>query len=116
MLAATSERVSQGEIQPPKEAALTGAGNRHEECQYLELVQRILEQGETREDRTGTGVVSLFAPPQLRLSLSENVFPLLTTKRTFMRPIFEELMWFIRGKTDSKVSFKDVRTLYFLAQ
>jgi hypothetical protein len=44
---------------------------RHEEYQYLDLIRRILEEGEHRPDRTGTGTLSLFAPPQLRFSLSK---------------------------------------------
>lgn len=74
------------------------------EVQYLSLVQEIIENGAERSDRTGTGTMSLFAPPQLRFSLADNTFPLLTTKKTFLRPIFEELMWFIRGQTDGKVN------------
>ncbi|KAH6561685.1 hypothetical protein BASA60_011411 [Batrachochytrium salamandrivorans] len=75
----------------------------HPEQQYLDLVRRILSTGDKREDRTGTGTLSLFAPPQLRFSLADNTLPLLTTKRTFLRPVFEELLWFIRGQTDSRI-------------
>ncbi|GAA5932734.1 hypothetical protein JCM3775_002221 [Rhodotorula graminis] len=84
-----------------------------EEDQYLDLVRSIIERGERRADRTGTGTLSLFAPPQLRFSLSkpststtadpELVLPLLTTKRVFSRGIIEELIWFVNGSTDSKV-------------
>lgn len=89
----------------------------HEELQYLNLVRDILSRGAVRPDRTGTGTVSLFAPPQLRFSLSrpakdtpagttaepELVLPLLTTKRVFTRGIIEELLWFVNGSTDSKL-------------
>jgi thymidylate synthase len=84
-----------------------------EERQYLDLVRTIIERGERRADRTGTGTVSLFAPPQLRFSLSKPnpdspddptlVLPLLTTKRVFSRGIIEELLWFVAGSTDSKI-------------
>ncbi|GAA5973963.1 hypothetical protein JCM11641_001245 [Rhodosporidiobolus odoratus] len=85
-----------------------------EEQQYLDLVRDIIERGERRADRTGTGTVSLFAPPQLRFSLSKSssdpasseptlLLPLLTTKRVFSRGIIEELLWFIAGSTDSKL-------------
>ena len=74
-------------------------GKLHEEFQYLNLIQDILDKGESRQERTGTGTLSLFAPPQLRFTLEK--FPLLTTKKVFLRPIFEELMWFIRGCTDA---------------
>ncbi|ORZ02375.1 thymidylate synthase [Syncephalastrum racemosum] len=73
----------------------------HEEKQYLDLIQHILDKGEHRADRTGTGTLAVFAPPQLRFSLSDNLFPLLTTKRVFFRGVLEELLWFIKGDTNS---------------
>ena len=73
----------------------------HEEKQYLDLIRRVLATGESRPDRTGTGTISLFAPPSFRFSLANNTLPLLTTKRTFLRGIVEELLWFIKGSTDS---------------
>ncbi|KAI4161126.1 MAG: hypothetical protein LQ342_005164 [Letrouitia transgressa] len=85
--------------------------NMHEEHQYLKLVQDIFEHGEHRPDRTGTGTLSLFAPPALRFSLSKPaadpaappvpVLPLLTTKRVFLRAAIAELLWFISGNTSS---------------
>ncbi|BBI30404.1 thymidylate synthase [Acanthamoeba castellanii medusavirus] len=70
---------------------------------YLDLVKLVLERGEHREDeRTGRGTISVFSPPKL---IFENVgqrFPLLTTKRVFWRGVIEELLWFLRGSTDSK--------------
>ena len=69
----------------------------------LNLIKEVLERGATRPDRTGTCTLSLFAPPNLRFSLANATLPLLTTKRTFMRGILEELLWFVRGKTDSKL-------------
>ncbi|KAJ1889933.1 Thymidylate synthase [Kickxella alabastrina] len=72
-----------------------------EETQYLSLIRDILETGETRNDRTGTGTIALFAPPQLRFNLDNDTFPLLTTKRVFWRGVVEELLWFIRGQTDA---------------
>jgi thymidylate synthase len=79
----------------------SNAKDRHEEHQYLSLVQHVLTDGDHRSDRTGTGTLSLFAPSPLRFSLSSNTLPLLTTKRTFLRGIIEELLWFIHGSTDS---------------
>lgn len=73
---------------------------RHEEYQYLDLIRDILERGEHRPDRTGTGTLSLFAPPQLRFSLKDNTFPLLTTKKVFTKAIFHELLWFVKGSTN----------------
>lgn len=85
----------------------------HEELQYLDLIRDILNRGEHRPDRTGTGTLSLFAPPQLRFSLSKPdpssptaeripVLPLLTTKRVFLRAVTTELLWFVAGCTTSK--------------
>ncbi len=71
----------------------------HAEHQYLQLIDTILTHGNLRDDRTGTGTFSLFAPNQLRFNLRES-FPLLTTKRVFWRGVAEELLWFIRGDTN----------------
>jgi len=74
---------------------------RHEEYQYLHLLEDIMENGIQKGDRTGVGTKSIFGT-QLKFDLQKG-FPLLTTKKTFLRGIFEELMWFIRGETDSKI-------------
>lgn len=73
----------------------------HEETQYLDLVQRVINQGQHRPDRTGTGTRSLFAPPQLRFTLKDSTLPLLTTKRVFTKAIIHELLWFINASTSS---------------
>lgn len=73
-----------------------------EEQGYLDLCHEIIENGETRSDRTGTGTRSIFGPPQLRFSLADDALPLLTTKRVFYRGVLEELLWFVKGCTDSK--------------
>lgn len=76
----------------------------HEETQYLSLVSKVIQTGEFRADRTGTGTLALFAPtPNLRFSLRNHVLPLLTTKRVFTRGVLEELLWFVAGKTDGKL-------------
>lgn len=64
--------------------------------QYLNLLQRILDDGEVREDRTGTGTRSIFGA-QLRFDLREG-FPATTTKRLFFRGVKVELLWFLRGE------------------
>jgi hypothetical protein len=74
----------------------------HPEFQYLNLTRHIIEHGQQRIDRTGTGTRSVFAPNQLRFDLSNDVFPLLTTKRVFFRAVAEELLWMISGDTNSK--------------
>lgn len=78
----------------------------HDESQYLQLIRRVLDTGELRTDRTGTGTVSIFAPPNLHFSLADSTLPLLTTKRTFFRGIAEELLWFIHGSTDATLLSK----------
>ena len=80
----------------------------HPEKQYLNLVRSVLERGEPRTDRTGTGTLSVFGA-SMRFSLREG-FPLLTTKRVFWKAVCEELLWFIRGDTDARhLSEKGVR-------
>ncbi|KAH9823866.1 thymidylate synthase/dCMP hydroxymethylase domain-containing protein [Melampsora americana] len=74
----------------------------HEENQYLELVRCVIQSGQLRPDRTGTGTRSLFAPPQLRFNLENSTLPLLTTKKVFTKAIIHELLWFIKGSTSSK--------------
>ena len=74
----------------------------HQEYQYLDLIRYIIENGEQRNDRTGTGTCAVFAPNQLRFNLADDVFPLLTTKRVFFRAVVEELLWFVRGDTDAQ--------------
>lgn len=66
--------------------------------QYLHLVQKILDEGTEKHDRTGTGTLSLFGH-QMRFDLSKG-FPLLTTKKLHTRSIFIELLWFLRGETN----------------
>lgn len=74
--------------------------NRHEEYQYLDHIKHILQKGVKRGDRTGVGTYSIFGA-QMRYSLRDDVFPLLTTKRVFWRGVVEELLWFIRGSTNA---------------
>ena len=66
--------------------------------QYLDLVQQVLDHGERKADRTGTGTLSLFGL-QARYDLREG-FPLLTTKKVLFAAVVRELLWFLRGSTN----------------
>ena len=68
--------------------------------QYLELLEYILENGESRDDRTGTGVLSSFGH-QLRFNLQDG-FPAVTTKALAWKGVVSELLWFIEGSDDER--------------
>ena len=68
--------------------------------QYLELMRHVAEHGHRKDDRTGTGTLSVFGW-QMRFDLAEG-FPLLTTKKLHTRSIIHELLWFLRGDTNIK--------------
>jgi len=74
---------------------------RHEEHQYLDLIRDIIANGKFKMDRTQVGTYSKFGA-MMRFSLRDGKFPLLTTKRVFLRGIVEELIWFIRGSTNAQ--------------
>jgi len=87
---------------------------RHDEHVYLDLLKELLNKAEAtakggkeaRKDRTGTGTFSVFGR-QLRFSLENSQIPFITTKRLFFKGAIMELLWFLRGETDSKILEKD---------
>jgi thymidylate synthase len=78
--------------------------------QYLDLVRHILECGEKKEDRTGTGTISIFGA-QSRYDLREG-FPLLTTKKILFSAVVYELLWFLRGATNINDGLKQFTPIW----
>ena len=74
---------------------------KHPEYQYLDLMKKILKEGNSHEDRTGTGTIRLWGE-KLEFDLSSGKIPFFTTRKLFSRIAIEELRWFLTGSTDVK--------------
>lgn len=72
-----------------------------EELEYLHLLNEIVQDGSTRSDRTGIGTIGIFGS-KLKFSLAGGHIPMLTTKKMFAKGVVEELLFFLRGETDTK--------------
>jgi thymidylate synthase len=75
--------------------------NQHEECQYLNLIKNIIENGYNEEGRNGN-TISLFGA-SMRFSLKDGKIPILTTKKVAWKTCLKELLWFIKGHTNNKL-------------
>jgi thymidylate synthase len=75
-----------------------------QEDRYLNLFRQVMTSGHRKEDRTGTGTLSLFSPSDLRFSLEGHTLPVLTTKTVAIKSgVVPELLWFISGSTDTRI-------------
>lgn len=79
---------------------------RTEEQMYLDMMSEVVKMGHYRTDRTGVGVYSKFGKT-LRFNLQDNTLPLLTTKRVYFKGVAKELLWFIKGSTNTQELRKD---------
>ena len=85
-----------------EELLKTRPERRHEEYQYLDLMQKIIEEGVDRPNRTGIDARSIFTET-MSFDLRDNKIPLFTTKKVYWKGVVKELLWFIKGQTDSKI-------------
>lgn len=79
---------------------------RHPEYQYLDLIDRVLEEGDKRSDRTGVGTLSIFGA-MTRFDLSDGSAPILTTKRVYWKTAVKEMLWFLSGGTNIQALLKE---------
>lgn len=107
-LTAKNNATTRKAVTTPNTKTPVPIGTPHDENEYKNLIQKILDEGDVRDDRTGTGTISLFGA-QMRFNIQYS-FPLLTTKRVFWRGVLEELLWFIKGSTNANLlAEKNVR-------
>jgi thymidylate synthase len=73
----------------------------HHDHTYFDLVKSILAKSTKKEDRTGTGTLSVFGR-EIRFNLNENIVPVLTSKKIHIKSIIHELLWYLKGDTNIK--------------
>ncbi|XP_075156631.1 thymidylate synthase [Haematobia irritans] len=95
------DSLKNGSVGPQGESSKIMNQENTDEQQYLDLIEKIIEKGAVKDDRTGVGTISIFGA-QMRFDM-RNSFPLLTTKRVFWRAVAEELLWFVHGCTNAKI-------------
>ena len=88
---------------PPISLNMIGLGKEIGEQPYINLIKTILKKGVFRNDRTGTGTISVFSPEDVRFDLENDIVPLITTKYVPYKTVIKELLWFIKGQTDAKI-------------
>lgn len=70
--------------------------------EYFRLIEHVFQNGQVRDDRTGTGTISTFGY-EMKFNLENQIIPLLSTKRVYWHGVVAELLWFLRGQTDAKI-------------
>lgn len=90
--------INMGNLEVNEESKQVATGD----YEYFRLLRLIMDKGKFKPDRTGTGTISYFGA-QMRFDLRGHTMPLLTTKRVFWRGVVEELLWFVKGCTDSNI-------------
>ncbi|WP_296097226.1 thymidylate synthase [uncultured Agrobacterium sp.] len=79
---------------------------RHQEYQYLDLVEHVLKNGDRRVDRTGVGTLASFGA-MMRFDMSDGTFPVYTTKRVYWKTAVKEMLWFLTGQTNIRSLLED---------
>ena len=97
-----SEMINKTIKETPEFSIIKYSSVNKEELEILNIIRNVIQVGIDKYDRTGVGTISTFGN-QLTFDLGNNNFPLMTTRPMFLRGIFEELMLYIRGQTDSKI-------------
>ncbi|MCD2173177.1 thymidylate synthase [Rhizobium sp. C4] len=79
---------------------------RHPEFQYLDILRTLVEHGDRRKDRTGTGTLATFGS-MMRFDMSDGTFPVYTTKRVYWKTAVKEMLWFLTGQTNIRTLLEE---------